>query len=165
MALPGAQALDGVHGVVLGAVLYGSLSIPIRALRLAEGVDRIEPIVLTAEAALLLGYLRQLRRNGPVGARSVGLWLGGPWRIRFWGGIVGLALSLPFVLVFTNLFVTSAAITVTAAISVLAGGFLLRCGVLAIGIPKAAPFTELARWRGACPAVAETGRVPLEVAR
>jgi formate-dependent nitrite reductase membrane component NrfD len=153
----------GSMGVALGAVTYDVVGAGgASGADLARGLDRVEPFVLAAEAALLAVYVVGLRRGTPAARLSAGAWLSGRWRTGFWGGIVGLALSLPFVLVLANAGLDSATVTVAAALSVLLGGFLLRCGVLAVGVPEAPPLDRLARWRaerrfsvGALPEAAE----------
>ncbi len=71
---------------------------------------------------------------------------------------------LPFVLVLVNLGLDSEAVAVVAALSVLAGGFVLRCGVLAVGITEAPPLYRFARWRADRPVSAAGGRIPTGVA-
>lgn len=160
-----ASALStGSMGVVLGLLAYGALAgASEQALEPVRGIDAAEPLVLVAEAALLAAFVVGLRRGSPAGRLSAGLWLGGSWRLGFWGGIVGLALALPFALVLAGRALESPAVTVVAALSVLTGGFLLRCGVLAIGITEAAPLYRLACRRAEGPAT--EGRAAAEAGR
>jgi polysulfide reductase chain C len=142
----------GSMGVALGAVVYGSVVVNgASGADLVRGIDSVEPFLIAAEAALLAVYVRRLRLGVPAARLSAEAWLSGRWRAGFWGGIVGLALLLPFVLVLVNAGLDSTAVTVAAALSVLLGGFLLRCGVLAIGVPEAPPLDKLARWRARRP--------------
>jgi len=150
-----ASALStGSMGLVLGGVAYGLVSGDgTAAAELTRGLAVVEPFVIAVEAALLAAYVTGLRRGKPAGRLSAGLWLSGRWRLGFWGGIVGLALVLPVVLVPAELVVGSWILAATAALSVLAGGFVLRCGVLAIGITEAPPLYRLAQLRASVAAV------------
>ena len=125
--------------------MYGAASPPttVSARELVRGLRQAELIVLAVEAALLALYVWRLRRGKPAGLLSAKMWLTGGWRVGFWGGIVGLALSLPFVLVLVNLGLDSEHVAVVAALSVLTGGFLLRCGVLAIGVIETPPLVQV----------------------
>ena len=73
--------------------------------------------------------------------------LSGSWRLRFWVGIVCAALVWPFVLDAVNLGVASDALGLAAAATVLIAGFVLRLGVLAIGIKERPPLYALSTWR------------------
>ena len=139
-----ASALStGAMGVVLGAVAYGVVVDDAASAReLVRGLESAEPFVLAAEAAVLTAYVLRLRRGGPAAVLSAKLLLTGRRRAGFWGGIVGLALALPFVLVLVNTALESGVVAVAAALSVLTGGFLLRCGVLAVGRHGASPAVQ-----------------------
>jgi formate-dependent nitrite reductase membrane component NrfD len=161
-----ASALStGSMGVVLGAVAYGASSGDAGSAReLIRGLEKTEPLVLVAEAALLAVYVRRLRHGGPAALLSAKALLTGRRRTGFWGGIVGLALALPFALVLANVGLDSTAVAVVAALSVLAGGFALRCGVLAVGVTEAPPLYRLARWRADRPVPTAGTRAPAGVA-
>ena len=157
-----ASALStGVMGVAIGALVYRFIvAEPASAQGLARTLEYAEPALIAIEASLLTLYVRHLRRGKPEGLLSSQMLLSGRWRFGFWGGIVGLALAAPFVLDAVNLGLRSDVLTLLAAVSVLTGGFLLRCGILAIGIKESPPLYKLARWRALHPA-AEPARRPL----
>jgi polysulfide reductase chain C len=150
-----ASALStGAMGVIMGAMIYRfAAADPRSAHQLARALEVIEPVLIVVEASLLVLYLRRLRKGKPEGQLSAQMWLSGRWRLGFWGGIVGLALALPFLLDAVNLGLRSDGLAMAASSSVLIGGFLLRCGVLAIGVKETPPLYKLSKWRVAHPAV------------
>lgn len=155
-----ASALStGAMGVLLGALVYRFMGGDhVSAHELVLALEHVEPGLIVIEAALLGLYLRRLRAGKPEGLSSSEMWLRGRWRMGFWGGIVGLALSVPLILDVASHGLHSEMLAILAAVSVLMGGFLLRCGVLAIGIREVPPLCKLARWRTAHPAIAPGSR-------
>jgi polysulfide reductase chain C len=112
-----------------------------------HAIDVSEPSIVAFEAALLVLYLHRLARGKPEGVLSARMLLTGSWRLRFWVGIVCAALVWPLVLDAVNLGVGSDALGLAAAATVLVAGFVLRMGVLAIGIKERPPLYALSRWR------------------
>lgn len=159
-----ASALStGAMGVALGAVVYGWVAAGgAGAGELVNALERAEPFILAVEGVLLATYVRHLLHRGTTGAASARLWLRGRWGAGFWAGIVGLALTLPFVLAVVNVAVRAEALSVVAALCVLTGGFLLRCGVLAIGVPEAPPLQRLTSVRSRGPVAAPARHAPRE---
>jgi polysulfide reductase chain C len=153
-----ASALStGAMGVIMGAMGYRFIvTEPASAHELARSLEYIEPGLIVIEAALLTLYVRHLRRGKPEGLLSSRMWLSGSWRYGFWGGIVGLALALPFALDVVNLGVRSDVLAIVTAASVLFGGFLLRCGILGIAVKETPPLYKLSMWRALRPAIAAT---------
>ena len=150
-----ASALStGAVGVIAGALIHGFIvAKPDSSPELARVLEYVEPALVIIEASILALYVRHLRRGKYEGLLSSRMWLSGRWRVGFWGGIVGLALVLPFLLDAANLGVRSEVLTLVAAVSVLTGGFLLRCGILAIGVKESPPLYKYAQWRASHAAV------------
>jgi formate-dependent nitrite reductase membrane component NrfD len=162
-----ASALStGSMGVVVGATAYRFIvSAPASAQVLVQRIEVAEPIIIIVEATVLALYLRHLMKGKLEGQASAKMMLSGPWRFRFWIGIVAGALVLPFLLVVIGIWIRSVdgarvllplgisldfvadVATVTAAATTLIGGFVLRVGVLAIGIKERPPLYGLSRWR------------------
>ena len=122
--------------------------------RLLDATTVAAVALLTIEAVLVTAYVRAVRRAGRSGERSVLLLLGGTWRAPFWLGVIGLGIISPAVLLVAAPAVTSPAVAL-AAVSGLAGGFVLRLSVLGIGIKDSPPLLSLSTWR------AEAVRWPL----
>ena len=150
-----ASALStGAMGVLMGAMVHRLLVADAASAHgLARGVEAIEPLLIAIEATLLVLYVRYLKKGKPEGLVSARLWLSGSWRYGFWGGIVGLSLALPFALELVNLGLRSDLLAVIASASVLSGGFVLRMGVLGIGVKETPPLYKFALWRAQHPAV------------
>jgi hypothetical protein len=74
--------------------------------------------------------------------------------VPFWLGVIGLGIVSPVVFLVAAPAVTSPAVAL-AAVSGLAGGFVLRLSVLGIGIKDSPPMLSLSTWR------AEAVRRPL----
>ena len=146
-----ASALStGAMGVIMGAMMYRlAVAGPASAHELARGLETMEPLLIVIEATLLVLYLRHLKNGRPEGLVSAHMWLSGSWRYGFWGGIVGLALALPFALDLVNLEFHSAVLSVIASASVLIGSFILWLGVLSIGIKETPPLYKFSKWRAA----------------
>ncbi len=144
-----ASALStGAMGLVVGAEVYHLLAQETAsASELVHALEVVEPILIAWEAVLLALYVRNLQTGKPEGRLSAQMWLSGSWRYGFWVGIVGLALLVPFVLDLVNLVANSGPVTALAAASVLLGGFVLRLGVLSIGIKETPPLYKLSKWR------------------
>ncbi len=150
----------GAMGVVVGATLHGYLTGDAGSAHdLVRWLEALELPLIATEAALLALYVGRLRRGRSESALAVRMWLSGRWRYGFWGGIVGLALVLPFALTLVNGALGSNTVALAAAASVLSGGFLLRAGILAIGVKEAPPLYRLAEWRARHPKVG-AGPVP-----
>ncbi len=144
----------GAMGVAVGAILYGYLTGDAGSAHdLVRWVEALELPLIAAEAAFLALYIGRLRRGKPEGALAARMWLSGRWRYGFWGGIVGLALALPFALTLVNGALGSSTVALAAAASVLTGGFMLRAGILAVGVKEAPPLYRLAEWRARHPKV------------
>lgn len=158
-----ASALStGSMGVLLGATVYRFARTETSSTHaFIRAVEVSEPLILVAEAALLGLYLRHMMTGKPEGLLSAKMLLSGTWRYRFWIGIVGGALAVPFVLDSTNLGVGSDVMAITSAAAVLIAGFVLRLGVLAIGVKEKPPLYQLSMWRVArasSSVTAEAGR-------
>ena len=153
-----ASALStGASGVIVGAAIYRLLAVDAgSADQLTQWLEVVEPSVIVAEAALLAVYVQRLTKGQPEARVSARRWLSGSWRYAFWGGIVGLALAVPLALSLVNLVIGPYAVTVLAAVSVLIGGFVLRLGILGIGIKKTPPLYKFAKWRALHPPVVTT---------
>lgn len=153
-----ASALStGTMGVILGALMYRFSPVEPATHRLVRGLERVELLLIVIEATLLALYVRYLKSGRPAGLVSARMWLSGPWRYGFWGGIVAPALALPLAIDVINLGMSSDALAIIASVSVLIGGFALRLGVLEIGVKEEPPLYKLAIWRAQLPPIA-TGR-------
>lgn len=158
-----ASALStGSMGVLVAATTYRlTVADTNSAATLIHAIDVSEPLILVCEAALLLLYVRRLTKGKPEGVLSAKMLLTGSWRYRFWIGVVCGALVWPFVLDAVNLGVGSDALGLAAAATVLTAGFILRLGVLAIGIKERPPLYALSRWRAErAPLTAASGSGP-----
>lgn len=139
----------GASALAVSALLYGRLAADggTSAALLLWSVEIVELVVLPCEAALLAIYVRNLLHGKPEAGRSARLLLRGAWRYPFWLGIVGCALAVPFVLGLLNIWIRSPLLIGGAAASVLAGGLVLRMGILAAGIRETPPLCRLSEWR------------------
>ncbi len=153
-----ASALStGVAGQLLGTLLYGVLATdqgPVESV--VHALEGAKPALIALEAAALAAYVWRLTRGKPEAQESARRMLSGSWRTGFWLGIVGGALVLPLVLTGVGAALASDSLTITSAMSALIGGFILRMGVLAVGIREAPPLYRLSRWqaeRGSAAAV------------
>jgi polysulfide reductase chain C len=146
----------GVGGLLVGAAAYGALAAePASADVIVSVLESSMVGLVVIEAALLVVYVRRLRGGGPEAQMSATMLLSGSWSRAFWAGIVGGALVVPFVLGVFDLAVGSDRLpadllTVAAAVGLLVGGFLLRLGILAVGVRQAPPLYRLSRWRAKC---------------
>jgi formate-dependent nitrite reductase membrane component NrfD len=138
----------GSMGVLVAATAYRlALTDATSTVAFIRAIDVSEPLILVCEAALLVLYVRHLTKGKPEAVLSARMLLSGSWRYRFWIGIVCAALVWPFVLDAVNLGVGSDVLGLAAAATVLTAGFILRLGVLAIGIKEGPPLYALSRWR------------------
>ena len=138
----------GSMGVLVAATAYRwAVTDATSATTLIHAIDVSEPLILVCEAALLVLYVRHLIRGKPEAVLSARMLLSGCWRYRFWIGVVCAALAWPFVLDTVNLGVGSDLLGLAAATTVLVAGFVLRLGVLAIGIKERPPLYALSKWR------------------
>lgn len=144
-----ASALStGSMGVLVAATAYRwAVADTASTAAFIHAIAVSEPPIVACEAALLVLYVRHLARGKPEGVLSAKMLLTGSWRYRFWIGVVCGALVWPFVLDTVNLGVGSDALGLAAAAMVLIAGFILRMGVLAIGIKERPPLYALSRWR------------------
>jgi formate-dependent nitrite reductase membrane component NrfD len=145
-----ASALStGAVSLIVAAGVYRLVVKPdASATELSHVLETAEPLLIALEAALLILYLRRLRQAGPTAIMSADTLLRGSWRLPFWLGVVGCALALPFVLHLANVIRESEAVGLVAALSVLVGGFVLRLGILSVGIKERPPLYRLSEWRG-----------------
>jgi polysulfide reductase chain C len=138
----------GSMGVLVAATAYRlAVTDATSTAALIHAIDVSEPLILACEAALLALYVRHLAKGKPEGVLSARMLLSGSWRYRFWIGVVCGALAWPFILDAVNLGVGSDVLGLAAATTVLIAGFVLRLGVLAIGIKERPPLYALSRWR------------------
>lgn len=137
----------GSMAVVLGALGYRFFQMQSSTAAVIEAVEVIELLIIPIEATLLGFYARHLKRGEPEAGLSARMLLAGTWRYPFWIGIVGGGLFVPFFLHLVNLGVHSEIVSILAAALVLVAGFLLRLGILAIGIKKLPPLQKLSEWR------------------
>ena len=143
----------GVGGLVVGAAAYRALAAdPSSADAIVSALETAMLALVVVEAALLVLYVRHLRGGKPEAQLSATMLLSGSWSPAFWAGIVGGALVLPLVLGVFDLAVGSDLLPayllpVAAAVGLLVGGFLLRLGILAVGVREAPPLYKLSRWR------------------
>ncbi len=144
-----ASALStGSMGVVVGSTIYRFLAADLAsAYEIVHTVNIFVLVVLVAESALLALYLRALAKGKPEGILSARMLLSGSWRYPFWIGIVAAGRVLPFVLVLANIWIGSDVIAILAALSVLAGGFVLRLVILGVGVEEAPPLYRKSEWR------------------
>jgi len=143
----------GAMGVIVGAAIYRFVAGEAAAAGLVHTLEITELGLLVVEAALLALYIRNLRLGKPEGQLSARMLLSGSWRYGFWGGVVGAALALPFLIDAVNLGLDSVVLALVAATSVLLGGFLLRLAILSVGIKETPPLYKLSQWRAAHPSV------------
>jgi len=160
-----ASALStGAMGIAVAALLFRLVSGEATAVHsVLRRIEVADPVVLAAEAVLVVLYLRQLARGKPEGRLSLRMLVSGSWRHLFWGGVVGGALVVPLLLGGTALILPSTdptsfrllgarmeltdILVLASAIAVLCGGFLLRLGILAVGIKQRPPLYGLSVWR------------------
>jgi len=151
-------------GIALGTLLFRLISRDAApAQSVVERIETADPAIIVAEGVLLVLYLRHLAKGKPEARLSVTMLLSGTWRYPFWVGVVGGALVLPLllggislILPLTNLtsfrlfgvdFEVASILVLAAAVTVLCGGFLLRLGVLGVGIKERPPLYGLSKWR------------------
>jgi formate-dependent nitrite reductase membrane component NrfD len=118
---------------------------------LMGAIDVLEIVLLVLEAAVLTLYVRNMRLGKPEAALSAQMLLRGAWRLRFWIGVVGAALAVPFILDVVNLGLSQRVIAGVAAVSVLVGGAVLRLAILGIGIKETPPLYRRSEWQRAHP--------------
>ncbi|MCL5735722.1 MAG: polysulfide reductase NrfD [Actinobacteria bacterium] len=144
----------GSMGIVLAVLGLGSLSAAGEsATQLAHAVSRVEQLLIVLEGSALAVFLFQVHKVESAGETSVRMLIRGRLRLCFWGGIVGLGLLFPIVLeLLYQGFPEQTALLWIAGITLLAGGFLLRIGVLAAATKEELPLQKLlearAHWRG-----------------
>lgn len=145
-----ASALStGSMAVLLAAVIAGAFGVEAAAVEMVvRSLEAFELVLIAVEAVLLGLYVRSLVGGNLEAQLSARKLISGEWRYPFWIGVVGCALVIPFVLDLVNLAFGSGALAVVTACSVLVGGFILRLGVLGIGVRERAPLYRLGEWRG-----------------
>jgi polysulfide reductase chain C len=145
-----ASALSmGSMGIIIGAGIHGYVvSGQTQVTEIVRAMWRVEVLTMLVQAGVLALYLRDVkRRNKPEGLLSLRSWVSGPWRYRFWGGIVGLGLAFPLVLLAAGAGLDSSVPAVVGAASGIVGGLVLRLGVLSWGVKEAIPVYKYGEWR------------------
>lgn len=150
-----ASALStGAMGIIAGVGIFRFVAGEAAATdQVSQTLELLELGLLAVEASLLVLYVRNLRHGKPEGMLSARMLLSGSWRYGFWGGVVGAALALPFLLDVANLGFDSSILALAGAASVLIGGFVLRLAILGVGIKETPPLLKLSEWRAEHPAV------------
>ncbi len=110
----------------------------------ARSLARVEQGLILLEAAVLAAYLLRVSRDRAAGGASVRMLVQGRLRLLFWGGVVGLGLVFPAVLEFLYQGLPQhPALLWAAGLFLLAGGFLLRMGLLAAAAKEELPLQRL----------------------
>lgn len=153
----------GAMGIAVGALLVRLFSGERLVVQpVIARIEAIEPALLLVEGAVLLAYMWRLTKGKPEARLSATMLVSGSWRYPFWAGVVCGALGLPLVLAFfSRVLVTASSslqvfgaevevanvLMLVAAVSVLCGGFVLRLGVLGVGIKERPPLYGMSMWR------------------
>ncbi|MHB0981125.1 MAG: NrfD/PsrC family molybdoenzyme membrane anchor subunit [Thermoleophilia bacterium] len=135
----------GSMGVILASVGVGSLGAAAGSLEEgAHTLARVEQGLILLEGVVLAVYLLRVGRGRSGGGEAVRMLVRGRLRLLFWGGIVGMGLVFPSVLeLLYRRSPGSPFLLWTAGALLLAGGFLLRMGLLAAATKEELPLQKL----------------------
>lgn len=139
----------GSMGVILASLGVGSIGgAGESAGEVAHALARVEQGLIILEGAVLAVYLLRVGDDRSGGGASVGMLVRGRLRLLFWGGIVGMGLVFPIVLeLIYQRFPDYPVFLVAAGTLLLAGGFLLRMGLLAAATKEELPLQKLLETR------------------
>jgi formate-dependent nitrite reductase membrane component NrfD len=154
----------GAMGIALGTLLFRVISGDASVARSMIGsIETAEPAILLVEGVVLVFYLRHLAKGKREARLSVAMLLSGTWRRAFWWAVVGGALALPLLLSGVSAILHLADVTsfrlfgaelevasvlvLVAAVTVLFGGFVLRLGILGVGVKERPPLYGMSMWR------------------
>ncbi len=105
-----------------------------------KGLASADVILMGLESFIVVSLIYILYNSTVASTQSVSTWLTGNLSLDFWAGFVAIGLAIPFLLYAGVLTVwkrnlgTSALVTATAGVLVLAGGLVLRYIVLGAGL-------------------------------
>jgi formate-dependent nitrite reductase membrane component NrfD len=105
----------------------------------ALGAMRLADLLLLAGEAVVIACYLRLTHATPASRASIALLTRGRLAARFWAGVVGGGLGLPFMiqlLEVTRVVPEAAALSVLSSLAGLLGGLLLRCVVVAGGVKE-----------------------------
>lgn len=131
------SALDTGVGLVAGYVAWREDSADVD--RLHTWLEGAIMALVAVEAGVLAYYLRAMLAGAPDAARSAQLLMSGQISPLFWIGVVGLGLTVPFLVSLSQLSGVAkralVAVPLVGTVSCLIGGWMLRFVVVSAGLP------------------------------